>query len=168
LVLGFLPGYLDQEGFEDGSSRSAILALLLPPGPRQLVAAVLATALAALAFHRTRRDPIALTCCWLYGAALLIATPTYPWYGLPLIALAALACRPEWIAVPLASYVAYASFGHDARQGLSYLGAAVIVVIAITFRHRLIAESGLTAPPLRANTVGRDETHRSRDVGRTR
>ncbi|MGW7681043.1 glycosyltransferase 87 family protein [Kribbella sp. NPDC054772] len=168
LVLGFLPGYLDQEGFEDGSSRSAILALLLPPGPRQLVAAVLALALAALAFHRTRRDPIALTCCWLYGAALLIATPTYPWYGLPLIALAALARRPEWIAVPLASYVAYASFGHDTRQGLSYLGAAVIVVIAVTIRHRMVAESGLTAPPLRANTVGRDETHRPRDVGRTR
>ncbi|MFF0345738.1 glycosyltransferase 87 family protein [Kribbella sp. NPDC004875] len=168
LVLGFLPGYLDQEGFEDGSSRSAILALLLPPGPRQLAAAVLALALAALAFHRTRRDPIALTCCWLYGAALLIATPTYPWYGLPLIALAALARRPEWLAVPLASYVAYAGFGHDTRQGLSYLGAAVIVVITITIRHRMVAKSGLTAAPLRANTVGRDKTHRPRDVGRTR
>lgn len=31
LVLGFLPGYLGQEGFSDGSSRSAILALVLPP-----------------------------------------------------------------------------------------------------------------------------------------
>ena len=39
LVIGFLPGYLNQEGFEDGSSRSAILALLLPPEARQLVAA---------------------------------------------------------------------------------------------------------------------------------
>ncbi|NIK58641.1 glycosyltransferase 87 family protein [Kribbella shirazensis] len=168
LVLGFLPGYLNQEGFEDGSSRSAILALLLPPEARQLVAAVLAIALAALAFHRSGRDPIALTCCWLYGAALLIATPTYPWYGLPLIALAALARRPEWIAVPLASYLAYGSFGHDTRQGLIYLTAAVVVVSAVTLRRRSVAKSGLTTTPLPTNTGGRDETHRPRDLGRTR
>jgi hypothetical protein len=168
LVLGFLPGYLNQEGFDDGSSRTAILALLLPPEARQIVAALLALALAALAFHRARRDPIALTCCWLYGAALLIATPTYPWYGLPLIALAALAGRPEWIAVPLASYLAYASFGHDTRQGLIHLTAAVIVAAAFTIRHQLVAKSGLTAPPLRANTGERDESHRPRNVGRPR
>ncbi|MEU4607398.1 glycosyltransferase 87 family protein [Kribbella sp. NPDC023972] len=136
LVLGFLPGYLTQEGFADGSSRSAILALLLPPGQRQLVAGVLAVAFAVLAL---RRQPIAVTCCWLYGAALLIATPTYPWYGLPLIALAVLAKRPEWLAVPLASYLAYASFGNDTRQGLIYLIAAVVVVTAITIRHRFAA-----------------------------
>ncbi|GAA1122064.1 hypothetical protein GCM10009630_19860 [Kribbella jejuensis] len=168
LVLGFLPGYLNQEGFDDGSSRSAILALLLPPEARQLTAAALAVGAAALAFHRAGRDPIALTCCWLYGAALLIATPTYPWYGLPLIALAALAHRPEWIAVPLASYLAYASFGHETRQGLIHLAAAVIVVAATTLRHRKVAESGLTERPLPANTGGRDETHRPRDLGRTR
>lgn len=168
LVLGFLPGYLNQEGFDDGSSRSAILALLLPPEARQVAAAVLALALAALAFHRTRRDPIALTCCWLYGAALLIATPTYPWYGLPLIALAALAHRPEWIAVPLASYLAYASFGHDTRQGLIYLAAAVIVVTVITLRRWRLTTSGLTTPPLPANTGERDETHRPRNLGRAR
>jgi hypothetical protein len=168
LVLGFLPGYLNQEGFEDGSSRSAILALLLPPEARQLAAAVLALALAVLAFHRARTDPIALTCCWLYGAALLIATPTYPWYGLPLIALAALAHRPEWIAVPLASYLAYGSFGHDTRQGLIYLAAAVLVAGVLTIRHRLVAKSGLTAAALRTNTGGRDETHRPRDLGRAR
>jgi len=168
LVLGFLPGYLNQEGFEDGSSRSAILALLLPPEARQVVAAALALGLAALAFHRALRDPIALTCCWLYGAALLVATPTYPWYGLPLIALAALAGRPEWIAVPVASYLAYGSFGHDTRQGLIQLATAVIVVIALTLRGRVAAESGLTAAPLAANTGGRDETHRPRDLGRLR
>ncbi|MFD3406468.1 glycosyltransferase 87 family protein [Kribbella sp. NPDC058693] len=168
LVLGFLPGYLNQEGFDDGSSRSAILALLLPPEARQLVAALLALTLAVLAFYRTKRDPPALTCCWLYGAALLIATPTYPWYGLPLIALAALAHRPEWIAVPIASYLAYASFGHDTRQGLSYLAAAVIVVSAITIRRRFVAESRLTDARSPANTGERDQTHRPRDLGRTR
>ncbi|MEU4292390.1 hypothetical protein AB0E63_29545 [Kribbella sp. NPDC026596] len=146
LVLGFLPGYLTQEGFDDGSSRSAILALLLPPEARQLVAAALALTLAATAFRRAKHDPIAVTCCWLYGAALLIATPTYPWYGLPLIALAVLARRPEWLAVPLASYLAYASFGHDTRQGLIHLTAAVIVVIALTIRRRTATAKAFDAP----------------------
>ena len=139
LVIGFLPGYLTQEGFSDGSSRSAILALLLPPEARQLAAGVLAVALAVLAIYRDGREPVAVTCCWLYGAALLITTPTYPWYGLPLIALAVLAGRFEWLVVPVAAYLAYASFGHDVRQGLIHLMAAVVVVIAITMRHQSTA-----------------------------
>jgi hypothetical protein len=139
LVLGFLPGYLTQEGFSDGSTRFAILSLLLPPEARQLVAVLLAGALSVLAFRRRGRESLAVTCCWLYGAALLIATPTYPWYGLPLIALAALSRRPEWIAVPLASYLAYATVGHDSRQGLIYLAATVIVVTTTTLRHRPVA-----------------------------
>jgi hypothetical protein len=146
LVIGFLPGYLTQEGFSDGSSRSAILALLLPPEIRQLTAAVLAVALALLAIHRHGREPIAVTCCWLYGAALLVTTPTYPWYGLPLIALAVLAGRFEWLAVPVAAYLAYASFGHDVRQGLIHLTAALIVGVAITVRHRSRAEKQFDAP----------------------
>jgi hypothetical protein len=134
LVIGFLPGYLGQEGFSDGSSRSAILALVLPPAARQLVTAVLAVALALLAIRLHGRQPIAVTCCWLYGAALLLTTPTYPWYGLPLIALAVLAGRIEWLAVPLASYLAYASFGHEVRQGLIHLTAALIILTAMAQR----------------------------------
>ncbi|WP_405059996.1 glycosyltransferase 87 family protein [Kribbella sp. NBC_01505] len=139
LVLGFLPGYLSQEGFSDGSTRFTILSLLLPPEARQLVAVLIAGALAVLAFRRRGREPLAVTCCWLYGAALLLATPTYPWYGLPLIALAALSRRPEWIVVPLAAYLAYATVGQDSRQGLIYMTALVIVVIVTTLRHRPIA-----------------------------
>lgn len=136
LVLGFLPGYLTQEGFSDGSSRAAILALVLPAGLRQLTAAVLAVALAVLAVRRHGREPVAVTCCWLYGAALLIATPTYPWYGLPLIALAVLAGRFEWLVVPLGAYLAYAAFGHESRQSLIQLSAGLIVVTVLVLRHR--------------------------------
>jgi hypothetical protein len=136
LVLGFLPGYLGQEGFSDGSSRSAILALVLPAAARQLVVGILAVALALLAIRQHGRQPIAVTCCWLYGGALLLTTPTYPWYGVPLIALAVLAGRAEWLAVPMASYLAYASFGHEIRQGLIHLAAALVVLTALWIRHR--------------------------------
>jgi hypothetical protein len=146
LVVGFLPGYLAQEGLSDGSSGSAILALVLPPGARQLLAALLAVGLALLAIHRHGREPIAVTCCWLYGAALLITTPSYPWYGLPLIALAVLAGRFEWLVVPVAAYLAYASFGHQTRQGLIHLLAAVIVITAVTLRHRSSARNEFDAP----------------------
>ncbi|MFK4084408.1 hypothetical protein ACI2LF_09900 [Kribbella sp. NPDC020789] len=139
LVLGFLPGYLTQEGFSDGSTRFAILSLLLPSEVRPLVAVLLGGALSVLAFRRRGRESLAVTCCWLYGAALLIATPTYPWYGLPLIALAALSRRPEWVVVPLAAYLAYATAGQDVRQGLIYLAAAVSVTIAATVRYRSVA-----------------------------
>jgi hypothetical protein len=146
LVVGFLPGYLTQEGFSDGSSRSAILALVLPPEARQLAAGILAVGLAILAIRRHGREPIAVTCCWLYGAALLITTPTYPWYGLPLIALAVLAGRFEWLAVPVAAYLAYASFGHELRQGLIHLAAAAIVATTITLRHRPTAGRQFDVP----------------------
>jgi hypothetical protein len=138
LVLGFLPGYLGQEGFSDGSSRSAILALVLPPAVRQIVVGVLAIVLALLAVRLNGRQPIAVTCCWLYGAALLLTTPTYPWYGIPLVALAVLAGRLEWFAVPLAAYLAYASFGHDTQQGLVYLAAALTVLTAIGVRRSVV------------------------------
>jgi hypothetical protein len=146
LVVGFLPGYLAQEGLSDGSSGSAILALVLPPEARQLLAALLAIGLALLAIHRHGREPIAVTCCWLYGAALLITTPSYPWYGLPLIALAVLAGRFEWLVVPVAAYLAYANFGHQLRQGLIHLLAAVIVVSAVTLRQRSSARNEFDAP----------------------
>lgn len=148
LVLGFLPGYLGQEGFSDGNSRSAILALLLPPTARQLVVGLLAVTLALLAIRLHGRQPIALTCCWLYGAALLLATPTYPWYGVPLIALAVLAGRVEWLAVPLASYLAYANFGHEIRQGLIHLAAALIVLTTLWLRRQPRA-GGEGCPPRR-------------------
>jgi hypothetical protein len=146
LVVGFLPGYLAQEGFSDGSSGSAILALVLPSQALRLVAGLLAVGLALLAIHRHGREPIAVTCCWLYGAALLITTPTYPWYGLPLIALAVLAGRFEWLVVPVAAYLAYANFGHQTRQGLIHLLAAAIVSSVITVRHRSGAANGFDAP----------------------
>jgi hypothetical protein len=60
-----------------------------------------------------------------------------------LIALAVLAGRVEWIAVPLAAYWSYASFGHDLRQGLIQLVALLVVAITITLRYRPGAVSRL-------------------------
>jgi hypothetical protein len=50
--------YRTQARLDDGSSRSAILALLLPPEVRQPATAVLAVALPALVFHQAKLEPI--------------------------------------------------------------------------------------------------------------
>ena len=103
LVLGYLPGYLSEEGFSSGSDRYALLGLLLPRGFRQPVALVLLAGLAVAALWQARQHRPELPAVWLYGGSLLISTPEYPWYCLPLLALAALANRLEWFAVALAT-----------------------------------------------------------------
>jgi len=73
LVFGFLPGYWREEGY-DGGRRFALLSWL-PEQWRLPVALVLAALFAVLAVVRSSREPVLVTCCWLYGCAFLIAMP---------------------------------------------------------------------------------------------
>ncbi|GAA3613047.1 glycosyltransferase family 87 protein [Microlunatus ginsengisoli] len=133
LVLGYLPGYLSEEGY-GGSGRFALLAWL-PVQLRTPVALALALLLAVIAFLRSAREPVLRTCVWLYGTSFLIATPVYPWYALPLLVLAVLARRWEWIAVWAAAYVAFV-FDHSVAAQAAAYGAAAVVVVIITALRR--------------------------------
>jgi hypothetical protein len=149
LVLGYLPGYLSEEGFSDGGSRYAVIGLVLPGPARQPVALLLAAALAVLALWRCERARPERTAVWLFGAALLITTPAYAWYGLPLVALAVLAGRLEWLAVAVAGYLAYASIRLPYLPGLSYGGAALVVMV-VTVARRAGATTSATGPAFSA------------------
>jgi glycosyl transferase family 87 len=131
LVLGYLPGYLDEEGYDSGG-RFALLSWL-PGDARAAVALGIAAALAVLAFVRSARDPVPVTCCWLFGASLLVATPVYPWYALPLAVLVIMSRRWEWLAVWAAAYVAFV-FDHSFAVQLAAYGAALGVVVVATLR----------------------------------
>ncbi|HEY9292259.1 MAG TPA: glycosyltransferase 87 family protein [Microlunatus sp.] len=132
LVIGYLPGYLQEEGF-DGSSRFALL-IFLPEPARLPVALMLSVSLAVLAVLRSRREPAVITCCWLYGAAFLVATPAYPWYLLPVMVLAILARRLEWLALWPAAYIAFL-YGYPlALQTAGYAAALLVVLIAAARR----------------------------------
>lgn len=156
-VAGFLPGYAREEGYA-GRSRFALL-LFLPPGVRVVVAALVAVGLVAFAVHRSGRDSLPVTCCWLYGSAILLATPVYAWYALPLAVLAIVADRWEWLAVWAASYVAFVGWAHIGVQAAGYGVALLVVVAALVVRRR--RSSATTAP-------GRgDPLTLSREVGRS-
>lgn len=135
LVMGFLPSYLVEEGFDDGRSRFAVLGLLQLPPPARPPVALAVGVLVALAAVRTAdpRRPWDAG-CWVLGAALLLATPSYPWYALPLLALATLARRPEWAAVAVAGSVAYALRSGAEVVPVVWLASALVVGAAAVWR----------------------------------
>ncbi|MCK9899069.1 glycosyltransferase 87 family protein [Frankia sp. Cpl3] len=138
-VVGFLPRYLSVEGYQDGH-RFLLLGLLGLSGTSAKIAAALV--LAAVAAAVWRADPARvgaeLGALWLLGAAFLLATPAQPWYGIPLVALAVLARRPEWLAVAAAPYVLYMALFTDlaladriTRPGGYVVGALVVLGVSI-------------------------------------
>ncbi len=104
-VIGFIPGYLNQEGYSSGG-RFALIGLLVSGRLATLTAvALLAVAgLAVLLFtdpDQPWRGAVVMT-----GAALAVTTPTMQWYALLMVVLVALDGRVEWLAFSAAGYVA--------------------------------------------------------------
>ncbi|WP_431945930.1 glycosyltransferase 87 family protein [Actinacidiphila sp. bgisy167] len=107
-VLGYLPGYLAEEGYQpDAVRRFALLRLLLPDAAAGAAAGVLIV-LAALYVWR-RGDPARpwRGALMLTGTALLLVSPNYPWYSLLLVGLVALDGRWEWLTVTFAGTALY-------------------------------------------------------------
>ena len=104
-VIGFMPGYLRQEGYENGS-RFGIIDLVLS-GKAATAAAVLVLAVVALLVLRfTNPDQPWRGAVVMTAAALAVATPHYQWYALLLVMLTALDGRPEWLAFAAGGYYA--------------------------------------------------------------
>ncbi len=133
LAAGFLPGYVAEEGY-DGARRFALL-IWLPEPARLPVALGLGVALAGFALWRSRSEPILVTCCWLYGGCILLATPVYPWYALPFVVLVIMAQRVEWLSLWAAMYVAFIFDDWILVQGAAY-AAALITVLVVGWRRR--------------------------------
>lgn len=100
-VLGYLPGYLAEERYSDGSRFVLIAALVPGPAATWVALAVLGVA-AVLAWWRADADRPWHAQTVLAGVVLLVVNPLYAWYGLVLLPLVALSRRWEWLAVPLA------------------------------------------------------------------
>ena len=143
-VLGYLPGYLHEEGY-DGSGRFAVLRLLLPDpvpvGVAAVLAALILAAVAAAAALRTDPDRPWDGAVVLTGVAVLLAGANYPWYALMLVALIALSGRWEWLPAAAAAYLPYFVGALDLQQEpmkkLSYGTATALVLVLVRLRaHR--------------------------------
>ena len=100
-VLGYLPGYLTEEGYETGS-RFIMLSLVAPGAASTVLAAVLIVAVGLLVWWRSDPADPWMGQLVMIGTVMLIVTPRYPWYALLLIPMIAMTGRWEWLAVPLA------------------------------------------------------------------
>jgi hypothetical protein len=104
-VIGFLPGYLQQEGYENGT-RFGIIGLVLT-GKLATAMAVLILAAAAFAVLQfSDPDRPWQGALFMTAAALAVTTPRYQWYALLLVMLVALDGRPEWLAFAAGAYYA--------------------------------------------------------------
>ena len=131
-VLGYLPGYLQEEGYDQGTRFGLLTLLGLPQ--RELPAVVAAVLLAAVLLVLRYGDPArpwrgALT---VTGTALFLAAPGYPWYGLLVVGLVALDGDWEWLALPAAAEVMIV-LGRGLQQP-AYAGALCVVLAGTALR----------------------------------
>lgn len=100
-VLGYLPGYLLEEGYSSGTRFILVSLFVKGTAGGAIVAAIIAITAAIVWWRSTPDDP------WLgqtviIGVTLLAVTPLYPWYALLLVPMVAMTGRWEWMAIPFA------------------------------------------------------------------
>lgn len=102
-VLGFLPGYLKEEGYSQSGGIRFGLAQLVSVGfwPAVLSAALLAV-VALVALKRSNDNSVWTQQTVMIGLTLVIVSPNYPWYSLMLLPFIVLSRRWEYVAVILA------------------------------------------------------------------
>ena len=104
-VIGFLPGYLQQEGYSNGTR--FLLLGVLARGQAGLMAAFLILAVTGvLVLLRTDPDRPWRGALVMTGTALAVTTPPYPWYAMLLVMLVAFDGRVEWLTLAVVKYVA--------------------------------------------------------------
>jgi hypothetical protein len=153
-ALGYLGGYAAEEGYTNGSR----FALLPAPGPvAPWLAAALVAVISVVAWRTAVPQRPWETAALSTGGLLLVATPSYPWYAVLLVALVALGARVEWLAVAAAGYVAQYGdrFGlsHPVANRLGYGLAAMAVVAGWWWRRRTRATRAVARQPVPAPMV---------------
>lgn len=131
-VIGYFPGYLSEEGYNNGS-RLVLLGQILPQPYDTLVGVALMAVLGLICLRRTDIAHPERSAVWLVGAAFLVFSPNYGWYAALLIALVAMTGRWHWLpiaAAPTLTYL-YASTFDDRSLIYAYCLAGAIALAGI-------------------------------------
>jgi hypothetical protein len=104
-VIGFLPGYLQQEGYTNGT-RFGIIGLVVTGKLAMAMAVLILAAVAFAVLQFSDPDRPWQGALMMTAAALAVTTPRYQWYALLLVMLVALDGRPEWLAFAAGAYYA--------------------------------------------------------------
>ncbi|MEO7753409.1 MAG: glycosyltransferase 87 family protein [Terracoccus sp.] len=99
-VVGYLPGYLKEQGY-DGGSGFTLASWVLPGSLATVVSLAAIVVIAALSFWRADPDRPWLAQLAGTGAILLVVSPPYAWYALVVVPFVALTRRWEWLVLPL-------------------------------------------------------------------
>jgi Glycosyltransferase family 87 len=133
-VIGFLPGYLAQDGYAAGD-RFALLSLLVPGKWGTPAAAAVLAAVGVAVLRRTDPDRPWRGALVMTGVALAVTTPTLLWYSMLLVLFVAMDGRAEWLALAAARYLTplhplpHQTLPYAAQLGY---GSAVLIVAAVT------------------------------------
>jgi hypothetical protein len=123
-VLGYLPMYLSEEGFDDGS-RFALITPFFKGITATGIAGALILVVAVLVWRKTNPASPWLGQVVMIGTTLLIVSPRYAWYSLLLVPMVAMSGRWEWLSVALALTV------RELIPQTSVLRTAELVAIAL-------------------------------------
>jgi alpha-1,2-mannosyltransferase len=129
-VLGYLPGYLSEEGYDSGER--FILASLIAPGfASTVIVAVVLLTTAVLVWRKTDPANPWLGQLVMIGVTLIAVSPRYPWYALLLVPMIAMTGRWEWFAVPLALTARLLVPSPEIARLLLAVAIAVVVTVSI-------------------------------------
>jgi hypothetical protein len=133
-VLGYLPGYLGQEGYANGS-RFVVLTAVLRDRDALPVAVGLLLILTILVIWKSDQERPWLGQLAMIGVTLLIVSPNYPWYALLLLPFIAMTGRVEWMLVPLALALHAVIAGTPFFRGSLFVAAVAILLVTLVRGH---------------------------------
>jgi hypothetical protein len=148
-VIGFFPGYLQQQGYSNGSGYQIIG--LVASGKLASLAAVIVMGVVGLAVLRySNPDEPWRGGVVMMAAALAVGTPQFEWYSLLIVMLVALDGRAEWLALSAGAYLANdsqltASFSVPYPRVAGY-GGGLAIALAVTLVRYLRARRAKAAP----------------------
>ena len=145
-VLGYLPGYLSEEGYQDGS-RFALVSLVTPGASAVIVAGLILAIVAVLVILKTDQNQPWVGQLVMIGATLLVLSPRYPWYALLLLPFVALSGRWEWLLVPMA--LTLRLLVPSVPLTRASIAVAIIVIVAVSLRRAGPASVKRMLHPLR-------------------